>query len=248
MTRRTSTTLAVARAAFLGLALAASFAGCEKKKPPPPPAPVVPPPPPPPPKVEVQALLQEVGADARVQFPESSAPTDRTLAEGVIRLADAIARGDSSSMRRLMDRSGQAILDEIVGRADWAPATARIEAVRVAQLMQLGVGGQPTALVTTAIQEPGGAYILNWTAQPVEDSYIFVPTMAAAGVKPRASDWDNALVTASVSLPTEDPSGDLGRETLPQNPGASEPAASPGGRKNTPGGPINIPGGPGGGG
>jgi hypothetical protein len=237
------TSLKTSNLVVLSLVAIASFSGCEKKKPPPPPppAPVIIPPPP---KIEVQALLQELKSDARVQFAESAAPTDRTLAEGAIRLADAIARGDDKALRGLLDRSGQVILDDLVGRSEWSPATGRIEAVRIAQITSAG----PAAIVTTAIQEPGGAYILNWTAVPSGDRVMFVPMTAADGTKPRASDWDTAMVLARFEMPTDLPDlGPLnGPGRSPDAPGET-PAGTGPTRKSTPGGPITIPGSPGGG-
>ncbi|MCC6660115.1 MAG: hypothetical protein IT437_04435 [Phycisphaerales bacterium] len=224
-------------ACLLGLAGLIAVTGCEKKKPPPPP-----PPPvivrPPPPKVEVEALLQELKSDARVQFAEAAAPTDRTLAEGAIRLADAIARGDSAALRKMLDRGGQHILDELVNTAEWADETAKIEAVRIAQMQPLGGG----SIVTTAIQEPGGAYVLNWTAAQVGDGIVFSPLTAASGTKPRASDWDTANVLFSVqdTKGLENVSPEEVQKALEEAGVGSEPGSNPM-RKNTPGGPITIP-------
>jgi len=109
------------------------FGGCSKKEepppPPPPPKPTYTPPPPEP--VDVVALLQDVGADARVQFPKTSAPTDRDLAEGTIRVADAIARGDDETLRDHLTESGERVLDELIASGAWWGATDGIEAVRV---------------------------------------------------------------------------------------------------------------------
>lgn len=231
---------------------AAFFAGCEKKKPPPPP-----PPPPPrpevviPDKVEVQALLQQLGSDARVQFAPAAAPTDRSLAEGVIRLADALARGDAPAMRGLLDRAGQAILDDLVGTGGWEDGTKSIEAVRVVRVNQSGYE-RPAASVATAIQEPGGAYVLVWQASPAGDGYVFSPRLASTAVKTRASEWDNAQVEGGLEFdPNElkDVLSDGGPGSDRRTPDEEKPERQPPNtiRKNTPGGPVNIPTGPGGG-
>jgi hypothetical protein len=81
--------------------------------------------------VQVEAILHRVGADARVQFPQSRAPTDEDLAEAVIRFASALARGDESAFGSLLDPSARSVLDELLSSGDWEEATARIEAVRV---------------------------------------------------------------------------------------------------------------------
>jgi hypothetical protein len=243
---------ATRRAAYLaGLALCAVavLGGCEKKKkkPPPPPPPVVDRAPPPPPKVEVATLLQELNSDARVQFPEASAPTDRDLAEEVIRFANALARGDEKSMRPMLDRAGQAVLDELIGNGSWGDATASIEAVRIVRLTQSGFE-RPSAMVATAIQDRGGAYVLNWNATPRDTGYVFAPALSPGEVKPRASDWDSAVITASLDLPEDRPgAGNApGAKDKPADQPTDEPADDPN-RKNTPGGPITVPTGPGGG-
>lgn len=250
MTRRTNLSRRCLAAAAV---VAAVVAGCEKKKPPPAPAPAPPTRPAVviPDKVEVQALLQQLGSDARVQFPQSAAPTDRSLAEGVIRLADALARGDAPAMRGLLDRAGQAILDELVGTGGWEDGTKKIEAVRVVRVNQSGYE-RPTASVATAIQEPGGAYVLVWQAAPAGSNYVFSPRLASSGVKTRASEWDNAPVEGSIGFDPEElkdmlSGGGLGRDD--RAPDEEKPTTQPPNtiRKNTPGGPVNIPTGPGGG-
>lgn len=105
--------------------------GCERKPPPPPPRPAPPPPPPPPEPVNVEALLAELGADARVQFPRQFAPTDESLARAIVRLADAVARGDDAALRDLLGPFGRDVLDELITTGEWDAATGRVEAVRV---------------------------------------------------------------------------------------------------------------------
>jgi hypothetical protein len=223
----------------LGLAgvLSAGITGCEKKKPPPPPPPP-PKAPPPPAKVDVVAMLQEEKSDARVQFAETAAPTDPELAKAAIHLADALARGDDAALRSLLDLSGRRVLDDLVARAEWSPATAKIEAVRIAQMASLGEG----AIVTTAIQEPGGAYILNWTAVHPGDSVIFTPMPAASGTKPRASDWDteNVAFAPTDAFGLQNVSPEELQKAVEAATSGSEPGRDPM-RKNTPGGPITIP-------
>ena len=247
MTNRTNLRTA---AVALGLAgvLSAGITGCEKKKPPPPP-----PPPviikPPPPKVDMVALQQELNADPRIQFAEGAAPTGRELAEGAVRVADALARGDATALRALLDRSGQQVVDDLVNRAEWEPATSKIEAVRIVYLTELG-SSTPGGTFTTAIQEPGGAYVLNWGAMTVGDNLTIVPVPAVGGTKARASDWDGQnVVFAPVDLAgLENVSPEEIQKAIEAATSGGEPGRDPM-RKNTPGGPITIPnpGAPGGG-
>ncbi len=247
MTSRASLSNTLVRGAALALVSAALLAGCEKKKPPPPPPPPPPPAPTVPDKVDVQALLQEHHSDARVQFPDDNAPTDRTLAEGVILLANALAKGDSGAMRDMLDQSGKAVLDELVSNGGWEESTKKIEAVRIVRLLQEGYE-RPPATLATAIQDPDGAYVLVWKAQPTEDSYVFSPQLAADGVKARASEWDDQEVTGSLGLELGF-GGEAADGAAPEGAPEEETPEKQRDpmRKSTPAGPITIPN-PGGGG
>ena len=123
----------------LGLAVVAvAMSGCGKKEPPPPPpAPTYTPPPPVPDPADVAALLQEMDADKRVQFPEDVAPIDVEYARAIISLADSFARGDDGSLRDLLDGDGRRTLDALVESGRWYDDTDRIEAVRVVYLTEL---------------------------------------------------------------------------------------------------------------
>lgn len=118
--------------------VAVAMSGCGKKEPPPPPpAPAYTPPPPAPDPADVTALLQEMDADKRVQFPEDVAPIDVEYARAIILLADAFARGDDGSLRDLLDGDGRRTLDALVESGRWYDDTDRIEAVRVVFVTEL---------------------------------------------------------------------------------------------------------------
>ena len=123
----------------LGLAVVAvAMSGCGKKEPPPPPpAPTYTPPPPVPDPADVAALLQEMDADKRVQFPVDVAPIDVEYARAIISLADSFARGDDGSLRDLLDSNDRRTLDALVESGRWYDDTDRIEAVRVVYLTEL---------------------------------------------------------------------------------------------------------------
>ncbi|GMV70797.1 MAG: hypothetical protein AMXMBFR77_06360 [Phycisphaerales bacterium] len=188
------------RLAARGLALACLVAsiplalgGCSKPPPPPPPPPPPAPPPPPPPEpVDARAVVQALNASAAVQFVESQAPVDRSLAEAVVRLADAFARGDASAARRLLDKPAQSVLDTLVASDEWAEATSRIEAVRIVWIDDYArFSESPTAAsVAFAVQEPGASYILRWDGTRVFDSWVFGGAPATPEVRVRATAWD----------------------------------------------------------
>lgn len=233
---------------IVGLLLAATFgtcllSGCKKKEPPPP---VVkhraPPPPPPPEPVEVATLMQEAKPDARVQFPEAQAPTDEGLARSVIKFADALARGDSASLKTMLDAQGKMIVDQLVGSGDWYDATKSIEAVRVASLS----GGGGFGALTLAIQDPDGAYVLSWQAmESGGDAWLFMPLPSTNEVKRRVSDWDGRSGVAMPDLDIPADPGDTPDMTMPTDMPAAPPEAPERDRRrhNTPAGPVDIPGG-----
>ncbi len=111
--------------------------GCGKKPPPPtpPPAPYVEPPPPPS-QADVMALLQEMNADSRVQFPKEVAPIDVEYARAIISFASSFAEGDEDSLRGMLDLGGQQTLDALVESGAWYDSTDAIEAVRVVYLTE----------------------------------------------------------------------------------------------------------------
>lgn len=229
------------RGVTAALAAACVAAGCSKPPPPPPPAPVQHTPAPRP--VEVDGLLQAMQADSRVQFPQEQAPENEELARAVIRLADALAKGDSETFRSLLDRPSQAVLDDLLGTGEWYEATAKIEAVRVVKL------DEGTGALQVAVQEPGRAYLLAWTAMPAFESFVFAASPAPGGTRARASDWDGGAEYTAPALGAtqsgnEDRVGDQAPPEAPEAPAAPEEESESGPRrKNTPAGPVTIPGG-----
>jgi len=83
--------------------------------------------------VDTQAMIQDVGADPRVQFPEDAAPLESysDLARAAVELADAIATGDESRLQALLTPSAQATLDQLTLTGEWYDATGAIEQVRI---------------------------------------------------------------------------------------------------------------------
>ncbi|MEX2218237.1 MAG: hypothetical protein WD749_05705 [Phycisphaerales bacterium] len=243
--RRTlGTTLVVAA---LGAAMMVSSAGCQKKNKKPPP----PPPPPPvvvetPEPIDIDALLQEMRPDARVKFAGQTAPADRTLAEGVVRLADALAKGDGGAMKKMLDRSGQGVLDELQSSGTWEDETRKIEQVRVVYLSDTLEREPSSATVAMAIQDPGGAYLLGWTLRRDGEGWSVAAAPTPSDTRARASDFDGQRISAA--LAPRDEGGDATPEEEDNRPKeeapapANEPPPTAPGRKNTPAGPINIPG------
>ncbi len=229
------------------LAVAGGVAGCGKKKKPPPP------PPPPPAKVvelpkpvDIAAVLQEAKADSRVNFPESKAPADRTLAEGVIKLANALVKGDAPGLKSQVDGPTKAIVDQLVSSGGWDD-TKTIEQVRVVSLTGTSDSSATISTVGFAVQSPGSAYLLAWNGKKDGEHWVFSASPCQGDTRARASDFDGvALSTANVSSQDDmDTLRNLGPGAAPGKnaaPGATPPPADPNTiKKNTPAGPINIP-------
>jgi len=241
----------------LGAALMLSaFPGCEKKKPPPPP-------PPPPPKkvvkatpdpVDINGVMSAVKPDGRVQFPQSHAPADRSLAEATIKLASALAKGDAKEFGAMLDPGAKAILEELVSSGGWGETTKKIEQVRVVSLTNTGEEKPGTASLGLAVQVPGQAFLLGWSGTRVGDAWLFKNAWADGATKTRASEFDGASVGGGPSAAASEPSeseapasasaGPASRKSASGAKPEAKPAADPDAdkKKNTPVGPVTIPG------
>lgn len=200
--------------------------------------------------------MSGLSPDARVQFPQEMAPLTESLAQAVIKFADALAKGDDAKFASMLAAESRGTLDKLTSSGGWDEAVKKIEGVRVSGLSETaGEEKNATAAnVLISVQEPGAAYALLWTATRNGDQWTFDARPSAGGTKPRASDWDTGS-------PTPDTSAASGRFTdtsavaggaIVQLPGAGGGSGGPAPkknedgtvRKNTPGGPVDVPTGP----
>jgi len=132
------------------------------------------------------------GVDARVQFPDGKAPYDVSLAEATISFAGALAAGDDAAMGGMLDNSSRGILDSMLADGTWFDATDEIEAVRVVFMTQQPDGGDTADFseFVLAIQKPGEAYTLGWSASNTDGGWVMSPISTVDLTLPRASDWD----------------------------------------------------------
>lgn len=229
------------------IAAAVSVAGCEKKKKKAPP----PPPPPPPPKVVIPdpvdsgAVLQSLRADARVQFPQEVSPADRSLAEGAVKIADALAKGDAPGLRKLLDGPSQSVLDELVSSGGWAEGTKPIEQVRIVAVSGIQEARPESSVIGMAVQGRDGAYLLAWSGRRNGEGWLFSAAPCQSDVHNRASEFDGVSIemgsfNPAGFMPPSEPTASKG--STPNRPSAPppEPERNPN-RKNTPAGPITIP-------
>lgn len=199
---------------------ATALGGCGKKKAPPPP-------PPPPPRVAAPepVRVETLAGDPRVQFPQSAAPTDESLARAVAAFATALAKGDDAALGAMLDAPAKGVLAMQVRSGEWKSATAKIEAVRVVRLTQ----GGDSADIGLAVQDPsaGGAYLTGWRAKQLEGAWVFTGLPVVAKSAPRAADLDNAdlapIAPPVAAAPAEKPAPAAPKPTEP----APAPAAAP---------------------
>ncbi|GMV24785.1 MAG: hypothetical protein AMXMBFR58_08160 [Phycisphaerae bacterium] len=220
--------------------VAVSVSGCKKEEPPPPP------PPPPPEPVQIDPLFQAMKIDARVQFPQEKAPTNEEFARGILSLADALVKGDAGAMQSLLDTTGESALSTLMSSGEWEQETGKIEAIRVIRVVGSGTGGT----VSMAIQDPRGAYVLNWAATKTGEKLAFAGRPGPDEIKPRASDWERpgvSLEPGAAIGSTTPGSGDAGEEegdTPTEEAPAPAEEETPGSDetiKRTPAGPVKIP-------
>jgi hypothetical protein len=109
-----------------------ALASCGKKEEPVVEAP--PPPPPPPPaavNVSFDTISQDMKADSRVQFAADLAVTDENIAKSVVKLADAVAKGDAGQLRSLVNQGTKKVISDLENNGLWTQQMNGIEAVRV---------------------------------------------------------------------------------------------------------------------
>lgn len=181
-----------------------TLTGCKEEPPPPPPPPPAPPPPPPAPEpINVDSLLSEMDADARLVFPQDVAPVDAGLARAVVNFAEAFLEGDDSAARSMLDLTGQAVLDRLLVTGGWYDATDELEAVHVVDLSEYGSGQGGS--VTYALQTPGSAYTLSWNVEPGPGGELaFSGADSSSEERPRASDFAGTSYQAPETDETEE--------------------------------------------
>jgi hypothetical protein len=199
--------------------------------------------------VDVKGLMQSLRPDARVQFVDSQAPADKSLAEATINLASALAKGDKQALSGLLSPEAKGILDALAADGTFAEETKKIEQVRVVRVSPLDEADLTSATIVLAVQAPDGAYPLAWRGSKNGTNWQFAGMPSDSAEMRRASDFDNGGVRVGAAPAEPEPvaptdSGDSGGSN-PSQPspsgGGGETPKAPG--KSVPGGRIPIPGG-----
>lgn len=150
-------------------------------------------------------MLQAIGADERVQFPQAAAPESDSLARAVARFAGAMAKGNAREFGSFLAPDSRAVLDGLVADGRWDEGAAVVEAVRVVHMSTSMVdrGGMlevNSAQFVLAIQEPGEAFTLGWLALPGgAGDWQFSAMHTSDEVKARASEWDSTSIAAYIA-------------------------------------------------
>jgi hypothetical protein len=106
------------------------------------------------------------------------------------------------------------------------------------------VGGQNIRgpVVTLALQQPDGAFVLGWNGHNTGGRWRFSSLHTVDTVRRRASDWDgNVGLAGAVVAEPEETADEREGESTEEQPGSEEAPRAPG-RMNTPAGPLTIPG------
>lgn len=138
-------------------------------------------------------MLQSMGADKRVVFPQTYAPVDRTLAEAIVKLGTALAKGDAAGMEGLLTPEARTALASLKASGEWETATAKLEGLRVVMMTETPGAERATSsevLLQTALQEPGKAYVLGWRGKKNGDLWLFEGADASRETRSRAADFD----------------------------------------------------------
>jgi hypothetical protein len=143
----------------------------------------------------MDAILQSVRPDARVQVAPGAAPVDESFARAALNLANAFAKGNASALRAMLDDDGQRVLAQLTSSGEWEDAVEKIEVVRIVGLSDLPGDSLPSTAgdVFLAIQEEGGAYLLRFVGRSADGLWKFTPGEASAQVLRRATDWDTTF-------------------------------------------------------
>jgi hypothetical protein len=159
------------------------------------------PPPPPPPDVALETVAQDMKADARVQFAaDLKLPEEKLdLAKAIVKLADALAKGDAKAMKPLLTRRAQGLLADLQNSGGWEEGTKQIEAVRVVLIRDgvdfgaIGSAKIPEAEVTGTIMSK--LTELASTIPPEQQAAIMKAAQdAMVGLDPAALAKDPAKV------------------------------------------------------
>lgn len=133
-----------------------------------------------------------MGVGANVEFVQAEAPVNRALAEAMLRMADAFAKGDARTLGELLTGEARATLETLVSSGAWSESASQVEAVRIIALDDAAQFGEApeAAEFAMAIQDSRGSYVLGWTGEAVLDEWSFDSLVTITETRTLASEWD----------------------------------------------------------
>lgn len=193
-----------------------------------PPAPAPPPPPPPPAITSIEDLMAELNIDRRLVLPEDKAPNNNADRKAVLVFFDAMARGNSQSLKGMLPLADQMELNALVESGAWTETAARIQKVQI----QTGSNslGQKCAL---AVIEVGTGTDMTfqpqlWYYNTDQEDAVFEAAPTPPGIMDKLSgDWIAAWhqILADELALAEKPDEDLSvaQKNMDTNDEASKP-------------------------
>ncbi len=181
-------------AILCGCLCIAGLTGCsgEEEAPPvviapPPPAPA---PPPPPAVTPIDQLMTDLSIDQRVSLPEDKAPNNNADRKAVLVFFDALARGNSQSMKGMLPLSDQIELAALVDSGAWKNTVSKIQKIQI----QTGVNSlnQKCALAVIEVGAIGDQSFQPqlWYFNTEQEEPIFEAAATPPGILDKLSgDW-----------------------------------------------------------
>lgn len=116
-----------------------------------------------------QEEIKPLAIPAHVEFPEERRPSDRPLAEAIVRAASAIAAGDADALSALLDDTAREAFDLMRSHGFAPVAFENIQRVRVCALHP----ASDEAEVALGVQRSDGATLVSLRAARRGDSWVF---------------------------------------------------------------------------
>lgn len=192
--------------------------------------------------------MADLNIDRRIVLPEEKAPDNDTDRKAVLVFFDAIARGNSQSLKGMLPLPEQMELNALVQSGEWQEAVSQIQKVEI----QTGANtlGQKCAL---ALIEVGG--LADQTFQPQlwyysteEEEPVFEAAPSPPGILDKLSgdwiaSWHQILAAELAMAERPDEEFEMVQQNLDNNTGSSGSSSSGSGGGDTPA-PGGAPGAP----
>lgn len=121
------------------------------------------------PKPRALVTLDGVKLHDRLEFPEERLPSSQEMVDPIVKLASAIAAGDSQGLSQLLGPTDNAVLKSLVESGQWKAQSDAIEAVRVCVVNESASGLQ----IGLGVRDKMGSFLTAWEGQGSGESWTF---------------------------------------------------------------------------